>query len=165
MPRSEAVPEDVRAAVLEMLRPFEDVQRDRVYAALELAEADSLVSDEWLSPSDLPEFVASALAAADMEADPQPSIELDVEPDDPLTGWCSASTRVIHLDPRLLSPWTVLHELAHWVDLRDGHGPRFCANLILLVEGTLGVEASDCLWAAFAEEEVQVDEDWLPASR
>lgn len=142
-----------------------DLQRDRVYAAEELALEELYDSGskepEWLTPSSLAGFVQRALDTVGWETACQPTIVLDVVDEDERSGWHEASTGVIHLHPRLLKPWIVLHELAHWVDPRGGHGPRFCANFVLLVRGSLGPEAAQALLTALGELDVDVDEEWL----
>lgn len=142
-----------------------DPQRNSVYAAEELAQETlfdgGFEEPERLTPSSLTLFVRRALDAAGWEDAGQPTVVLDVADEDERAAWHEASTGVIHLHPCLLRPWIVLHELAHWVDPREGHGPRFCANLLLLIRGALGPEAGQSLLGAFDELDVEVDQEWL----
>jgi hypothetical protein len=140
-----------------------DPQRDSVYYAQACAEEVCDIEPAYLSPDDLERFARQALEAAGWGA-VIPTFVLDVPDDAAWSGWHEADTRVIHLHPRLLSPWTVLHELAHWVDPRGGHSPRFCANHVELVRAGLGDDAADELLYAYADHGVEVDQTWLGSS-
>lgn len=59
-------------------------------------------------------------------------------------GWVDVDG-TIHLDPRILDRWIVLHELAHALDTRDGHGAIFRSRLAALVEAGLGGDVADVL--------------------
>jgi hypothetical protein len=144
----------------------DDYQRDAVYAAEQHAVENLL---DWhgiyprdIDPEQLQEFARAALTAAGWSGGPAPTFELAVPDDHERSGWHAGATGIIHLDPRLLSPFTVLHELAH--RLRpDGpsHGPMFCAFHVGLVHAALGQDAAQELLDAFAEHEVEVDATYM----
>lgn len=52
----------------------------------------------------------------------------------------------------------VLHELAHHLSPRDGHGPDFVAHELYLIEHVIGPEAAHLLRVAFYENGVQIGE-------
>lgn len=137
---------------------------DRVYAAQEWTEENSWVVVEDLSPDKLVGFSVEVLEAAGWDVSRPPEFVLDVPDDSELSGHAGASN-VIHLHPRMLSPWTVLHELAHWIDNRDGHGARFCANLVGLVRAGIGPDDAERLLEEFRDRDVPVDVEWLEGSR
>lgn len=142
-----------------------DSQRSAVYGAQECAAAEMYTDDAWVDSAALDTFATSVLTAVGWQADPGPVFALDVPDDSEFAGWHEGATGVIHLHPQLLSRWTVLHELAHWVDNRDGHGPRFCANFLELVRAGIGHEAERELLDAFESFGVEVDETWLHVDR
>jgi hypothetical protein len=138
-------------------------QADVVYAAQEEAQEYWFPPDpameEVLTMSELRGFVDRTVAQSGCIADP-PEIHFEVPDESDFAGW--ANDGGIHLHPRLLRPWTVLHELAHWLDLGDGHGARFCANFLSVVEAGLGRDAAEALATSFARFEVDVDENYAP---
>lgn len=138
-----------------------DPQREAVYAAEEEAVADYFPELDDLTVERVEMFAAEALDRAGWRVEGSPKFDFDVSDDSGSSGWYEASTGVIHLHPRLLYADKVLHELAHWVDPRDGHGPRFCANHLLLVRAALGDDAADGLLWSYQEYGVTVDMEWL----
>lgn len=143
-----------------------DPQRADAYLAEEIARENAvavlgLEIPDRVPAAELTEFTSRALDAAGWDAGMRPTFALDVADDSNFSGWHSGVEREIHLHPRLLDPWTVLHEVAHWLDNRDGHGPRFCANYASLVRAGLGQEAAEELLAQFEVFGVDVDMDWL----
>ncbi len=108
-----------------------DPQRERFYLAAELAQelAVDLGSEEsaLLEPADVEAFMLSVLKGTGLEDGAAPKVYFDVADEADYSGWCSGEDGSIHLHPRLLRPDSVLHELAHHVRPRDGHGPQFVA--------------------------------------
>lgn len=135
-------------------------QQDAVYVAEERAWEELGLDLSTIDPSTLRDFARTALSKAGCEGDAEPVFALDVPDDHDLSGWHAGKDGVIHLHPRLLRPEIVLHELAHWIRPRDGHGPQFCGMYLSLVCGTLGTEAADELETAFEEFGVRVDRSW-----
>lgn len=128
-----------------------DPQRSAVYLAEELASdafADTELGD--VPADELAEFAARTLTAAGWTFN-RPTFVLDVPDHADWSGWHEGATGAIHLHPRLLSPDTILHELAHWVDPRGGHGPRFCSDHVELVRAGIGDEYAEVLLAAYRD--------------
>lgn len=170
MPTPERLQELAAAEAARWAAISSDYQRDAVYLAEELARenVEGVLNIEVprLLAEELPGFAARALEGAGWEVDEQPTFVFDVPDDGNVPGlglaeaasaWHEGATGFIHLHPRLLDPWTVVHELAHWVDSRDRHGPRFCANYVGLVRAALGDHAAEELLALFAEHGVELD--------
>jgi len=106
-----------------------DTQHAAVHAAQEEAEwasADEGIGDD-LAPDEVSDFIAGALAAAGWTAESAPLVVYDVPDDHELSGWVDQEGS-IHLHPRLVGRWTVLHELAHWLDPRGGRRRRRCCS-------------------------------------
>ena len=60
----------------------------------------------------------------------------------------------IHLHPKLLEAWTLLHELAHFIDPRAGHSPRWAFIYVELVSAAIGSEAGALLRREFDSREL-----------
>lgn len=132
---------------------------DLVYQAEAQAEADCC-GDGKVAPDDLVGFCQRALRAAGWSVDQLPEFALDV-PDDAEWSGHAGSSNVIHLHPRLLDHWTVLHELSHWADNRGGHGPIFRANLVSLHYG-IDPDAGNALRWCYVEFGLELDPWRLP---
>ena len=151
-----------------------DYQQEEVYAALaELAdglwddehwEDEELwgeLSEESIPPAEVPAFLISALAAIGSSGGPHPEVVWDVLDDSDWSGYLGGADGRLHLHPKLTDRPLLLHELAHWCDNRDGHGPQFCSNYLDLIDAVLGPAACAVLAAAFERHGVEV-EDWGP---
>lgn len=140
-----------------------DPQRDTVYLA-EQAVAELLAAEldglDQLQVADLVPFAQNVMQRAGWSGDAPPTFVLDVADDDDVAAWHEGLTGDIHLHPKLLDRWTVLHEVAHWLRPRDGHGPQFCGVLVDLIDAGIGAEAGVELLAAFADLGVDVDTSW-----
>jgi hypothetical protein len=144
-----------------------DPQRERAYAAEEQAQLEhsDYEDEDDLTPEQLRPYVLDVMARAGWShGDDGPSFVLDVpdevgETDE--AGWVDGVTGTIHLHPRLLDPWTVLHEVAHWLRPRDGHGPRWAAVFVGLIRAGVGTEAGERLLTAYEVHGVEVDPGWL----
>jgi hypothetical protein len=55
----------------------------------------------------------------------------------------------IHLHRKLFNPWLVLHELAHWIDPREGHSHRWAYINVELVIAAIGEGEGQTLRAGF----------------
>ena len=108
-------------------------------------------------------FMLFALDKTGWETDEVPRVVFDLTRDDEVVGVVSGVDRCIHLNPELLSPQLVLHELAHWLDGRDGHGPRFQATFIDFIDRLYGGEASAALFCGLMEEGLEPDVWGLPS--
>ena len=71
---------------------------------------------------------------------------------DELAGYYESATDTIHLDPRIVDRWKVLHELAHALDCRDAHGTGFQERMVELVGAAFGDETADALRDAYEYE-------------
>lgn len=122
---------------------------------------DLWVEPEELTREDLEGFASKVLAGAGWSIGSPPTFRFDVADESASAGWHEGATGVIHLHPRLLTYRTVLHELAHWVDPRDGHGSRFCANHVELMRAAFGDAAANDMLSTYREWCVSVDMEWL----
>jgi hypothetical protein len=116
--------------------------------------------DHLIPPDELQSFATLVVERSGWETDPPAEFVLDVPDESEFSGWVDKAG-VIHLHPNLVRPWIVLHELAHYVDPRDGHGPRFCANFLQFVSVELGAEAADVVRDVFNQFSVEVDDEWI----
>ena len=114
----------------------------------------------YLTPEELPGFCAGALAGAGWGGDSLPTFEFDVPDDDELAGWHEGATGVIHMHPRLLSRWHVLHELAHWLRPLDGHGAQYTGTMVGLVRAVMGERTARGLLEDYRVRGLPVDEGW-----
>lgn len=140
-----------------------DTCRDAVYEAEDearLALADLGFAPPNLTPDELATYATNVLRDAGWVGDCVPDFVLDVADEDDVSGWHQAVTGTLHLHPRLLNPWIVLHELAHWLRPRDGHGPEFCGVLVGLVGAALGELAAMGLREQYRDCGVSVNESW-----
>lgn len=55
----------------------------------------------------------------------------------------------IHLHPKLLDPWVLLHELAHFIDPRAGQSPRWAYLYVELVSAMIDKSAGEVLRLEF----------------
>lgn len=146
-----------------------DRSQQAVYDAEELwlEEADMLglfdPDEPKMDPENVLDFIDSVLRRAEWPQDP-PTVVFDVQDDDDFSGKVTAADEVIHLHPRLLSRPTVLHEVAHWLDLREGHGPIFQGNLLTLIDAEFGTEAAVLLYDCLTEQGLVPDPWRLPES-
>lgn len=140
-----------------------DPQRAAVYYAEEVA-AESMGGLPDVPMGEVVEFVRAAMVATGWtgwgDECAVPAFAFDVADDDWHSGWHEAATGVIHLHARLLGPVTILHELAHWLRPRDGHGPQFCGVYVSLVRAGVGPEAAAELHAALVDAGADVDKSW-----
>lgn len=133
---------------------------DEVYAAEELV-CEGLLDDVLAVRPDEVGGLCSEIAAGAGWVGYDPgcgSIPLtfrvlfDLPADNPelagLAGWVDPQG-TIHLDPRFLNRWTVVHELAHAIDGRDGHSEGFRQRLVELVAVAFGSEIADQLRIEF----------------
>lgn len=127
---------------------------------LGLADPD----EPTVTPGEIDDFIASVFRKAEWPQSNPPVVVFDVRDDDEFSGMVTSADDVIHLHPRLLSRTTVLHEMAHWLDLRGGHGPIFQANLITLYDAEFGTEAAVVLYECFIEQGLAPDPWRLPES-
>lgn len=108
------------------------------------------VNDDPIAADDVPDFLARAMATAGYDpADNHPPVLFDIEDESRWAGLVNEAG--IHLHPKLTRPWILLHELAHWLDPRAGHGTRWAHNYAAMVDGMLGTEAGARLRAEFDE--------------
>lgn len=136
-----------------------DWQRERVYGAEQQAECECADYDDWeyLTLDTVEPFVLRALAKAEIGNGTPPRFCFDIPDDSNFAGMYRGATHDIWLNPKILCPWTVLHELAHWVEWREpGHGPKFCSTMLELVQAGIGDVAADILRSAYAEFNVEV---------
>lgn len=97
--------------------------------------------DESLTVDEVEPFAEAAIAAAGWGSDGPPLIFVYDVPDDcDRAGYYRYETGTIHLHPRLLGKFTILHEVAHFLDPRQIHGPRFVAIFARLIGATFGPE-------------------------
>lgn len=95
--------------------------------------------------SELDGFARETLNAAGRSKVRPPTFSLDIPDDMHWMGVHRRSTRIVHLNPRKLSRWSVLHELAHWLVPFEGHGPVFRAVHCRLVGASFGDFARELL--------------------
>lgn len=148
------------ADVQQWERVRSDYQRDAVYVAEEWAAGELCLDHLPIPADDLAMFATTAMTKAEWEDAEPPTFVLDVLDDHEWSGWHSGADDAIHLHPKLLTPETVLHELAHWLRPNDRHGPQWAAVFLKLLEAVLGTDVSDLYAAAFAEFGVDVDGSW-----
>lgn len=139
------------------------------YVAEDVAREET--ADEWpddqtsIEPDQVEEFVRRTLAAAGWSGDGCPTFsfeELDASDDGhELSAWTDGPANVIHVDPRTIDRWLVLHEVAHWLRPTDAHGPQYAAVLIGLIAAGIGPGPADVLQRALLQEGIDVDEQWL----
>lgn len=125
---------------------------DAYYEAETVAQEECFdVSDDPIAPGDVPAFLARAMTAAgyDPADGPPPVVLYDIEDESRWSGLVDDAG--IHLHPKVVRPWLLLHELAHWLDPRAGHSPRWAYNFAQMVDGVLGVEPGARLRAEFDE--------------
>lgn len=116
---------------------------------------------DYLLPDQVEGFLSRALQRAGWAGGASPTVVMDIPDDSELAGQLDARDgRSIHLHPRLLSPWTVLHELAHWLRPLDGHGAEFRGVMVGLIRGMFGNETADELAATYKGQGVPADLVW-----
>jgi hypothetical protein len=167
------------------VRPFDDdlliaeLSQDPDRPAVYLAEEEWSTgewSDDWgdeylrslSSPEDVVAYMQAALVAGGWTVEAPPVVAFDVPDDSDLAGVHTGADKIIHLHPKLLRPGILLHELAHWVDDREGHGPRFQAAMVSLVDAALGEAVARDLYAAYRHHGLRPDPldlpDWASSS-
>lgn len=120
-----------------------------------------------MRPEDVVPFAERTIAAAGWSGDGPPVVvvfDVDAEAED-RAGYFTLPERAIHLDPRLATPFVVLHEVAHFVDWRDEHGPRFVAILYGLLRATYGADLAEYYLAEIDAEGCPVDWEWIQIDR
>ena len=136
---------------------------ERVYAA----EEEALYTFyDWNAdyPDRLPQdeveaFVRKALKGAGWAFVKLPEIRVDLPDDD----WRAANFHVgedgqyFNFHPMCLNPFTILHEIAHWLRPMDGHGPEFRGANVGLVRAALGEDAASFMLDRYAAFELTVD--------
>jgi hypothetical protein len=143
-----------------------DPQRDTVYRAEEQAIGESYaLGDDPIPVDDLATFVATVVAGAGWEVAHLPTFVVDVPDEGDYSAWHEGGTGTIHLHPKLIWPWTVLHEVAHWLRPRDGirptyHGPTFSGVLVGLWHAAFGWHDASTLRETFRDFGVDVDDSW-----
>lgn len=139
-------------------------QTHLVYYAEEVV-AGELGDDRRVEEHELEAFAARVLTKAGWECDSPVVFALDLTDESEWSGRIDYRNGepVVRLHPKLLFERTIVHELAHWVDPRDGHGPRFCANYLELLLAAQGLEVASELLATFLDLGVEVDQEWIPA--
>lgn len=147
---------------------------DRDPFRLEVYEAeDEWSMGEWsfgwcdhdmgdLSPDAVAGYMKEALVAAGFGASAAPIVQFDLAGPGAMSGVHTVDDRVIHLHPDVLRHGLLLHELAHWIDPRDGHGPMFQGNLVTLVDAVLGQEPATDLLDAYRHHGLEPDQWRLP---
>ena len=144
-----------------------EADQDAVYTAeetwqFEAADMGYLDSQpDGLQPEQVSAFAVSTMQKAGWKGT-VPTIEFDVPDEHHFAGWYSGRDHVIHLHSRLLSPTTVLHELTHWLDNRDRHGPIFQGNFVSLIDAAYGEDASRLLLDHYVEHGLTPDPWRLP---
>ena len=123
-------------------------------------EVDSLIDIDGpsLDPADVAAFADEVMRAGGWVGR-SPVVVFDVPDDDDRAGW--ANLDAIHLHPRLCDHWTVVHELAHHIDPRDGHDDRWVAIMIRLIGVVFGDEVRKRLLEEYDAAGVPVDREWL----
>ena len=104
-----------------------------------------------VSAGDLPAYLMAALQSAGFPFDEAPEYRLDIPDEHEWAGGYhfGPDGEYLRFHPRLLRPWIVLHELAHWLTPGNSHGPSFCGALLRLVRGTIHPEAASVLKEQF----------------
>ena len=144
-----------------------DPDRNAVYDAEEvwwMEICDESEEDEatYLEPETVVPYMVAALQAGGWSTSVRPVVLFDISTASGFTGLHRPTSSTIHLHPELCSPDAVLHELSHWIDNRDGHGPIHQANMVTLVDGALGSEAALHLLRTYRSFGLSPDEDRLP---
>jgi hypothetical protein len=129
---------------------------DGVAAAEQYAdEATGQLERAKLAPEQLSDFAQDVLQRAGYGG-AEPTFVLDVADDDDFSGRVEPDG-TIHLHPQLLDPWIIVHELAHFIDPRAEHGPRFAAHLYNLMVTAFGTDVGHALLSGFDQYGVDVD--------
>lgn len=104
---------------------------------------------EPVRPDMVPGFYLGVLVADGCDVVEPPQVVFDISSESDFSGAHGGADGVIHLHPDLTGPTHLLHELSHWLDDRDGHGPIFQANMVRLVDVAIGREAAVELLCAY----------------
>lgn len=133
---------------------------DATRFAIEEYEVDSLIDIDGpsLDPADVAAYAGKVMRAAGWVG-PDPVVLFDVPDDDDHPG--RVDLEGIHLHPKLCTHWTVVHEVAHWLDPRGGHDGRWAATMILLTRVAFGEAVSERLLEEYQAAGVPVDQRWL----
>lgn len=117
------------------------------YVAEENAQEEFPDVASLSEPSAVVPFMVAALEAAEYSTDPEPVVIFDVPDESDRSGYVRDG--VIHLHPKILNPWVILHELAHSIDPRQGHSARWAFIYVELVTAVIGVDAGAALRREF----------------
>jgi hypothetical protein len=123
-------------------------------------DAHRLLPDCYVSPADVPSFARTTLDVAGWASYDSPTfqMEADTADDGRWAGWVERETGIIYLNPRELTLWTVLHEMAHWIDSSDHlHGRRFRRDHARLVGAGLGDHARETLVFVYEANELPLE--------
>lgn len=136
-----AGPEYVREA-----KAAETAEQFALYDAFD----ESLIDDEDdFGVDDIEPLIVKAMRGAGW-VDRRPVVHLDVADDDWRCGWVDDDGG-LHLHPLMLNRWTVLHELAHSLDVSDGHAATFRLRLVQLVSAGIDPRVGKLLAQRYKE--------------
>lgn len=143
-----------------------DPHRRAVYDAEEvwwMETCDESEEDEThLEPEMVVPYMVAALQAGGWTTSERPVVLFDISTASGFSGAHRPTSSTIHLHPELCSPDHVLHELSHWIDDQDGHGPIHQANMVTLVHAAIGSEAAQHLLRTYRSFGLHPDEGLLP---
>lgn len=132
---------------------------EEVYEAEEmwldyLSDQDLRLDAEEVGP-----FISECLRSAGLETDELPRVLFDVGVGE-FSAWHSGADGSLHFDIRVVSRDKVIHELAHWLRPRDGHGAQWAGTLLGLAKAAFGDDAAAQLRAEFDFAGIDADEGW-----
>ena len=136
-----------------------DPQQAAVYEAENEARTRYEEELDYLTPNTVQQFSVDALTKAGehFSGDESPNFRFDIPDESDSAGALEGVTNDIRLHSKLLDPWIILHELAHWrVGVFVHHGPLFCAVYVRLVRAGIGEDAAELLLSYFQEYDVEV---------
>jgi hypothetical protein len=133
-------------------------------AVLEYTNSHGDWSDDApaMKQEDIPGFFRRVMDATGWAGCHLPEVRFDIPDDHHARGihHFGPDGEYLRFHPRLLTQWNVLHELAHWLRPRDGHGPQFCGVLTGLIRSGIDENAARILQEQYAAHGVHVDMGW-----
>ena len=114
-----------------------------------------------VEPENIEGFIRSALQGAGWTGGELPEIRLDIPDED----WRSGRFRRgpdgewFSFHPKILCPFSILHEVAHWCANAGDHGPKFRGAHLGLLRAGIGEMAAECFARWYTEAGLDWDRD------